>query len=59
MIAVGLPIEELKALFGQVELAATLGNEYAIPEENNVPVYVCRQPKMTLPEAWPRLKFYG
>jgi hypothetical protein len=59
VIAVGMPIEDLKPLFGQIELAATINNEYAIPEENNLPVYVCRQPKMTLQKAWPRLKFYG
>ncbi len=59
VIAVGMPIEDLKPLFGQIDLAATINNEYAIPEENNLPVYVCRQPKMTLQQAWPRLKFYG
>jgi hypothetical protein len=59
VITVGMPIEELKPLFGQVDLAATINNEYAIPEENNLPVFVCRKPKMTLKDAWPRLKFYG
>ena len=39
--------------------AATINNEYAIPEENNLPVYVCRKPKMTLQQAWPSLKFFG
>jgi hypothetical protein len=59
VIAVGMPLEDLKPIFGQIELAATINNEYAIPEENNLPVYVCRKPKMTLQQAWPRLKFYG
>ncbi len=55
-----MPIEELNALFGQVQLAATIGNEYSIPKENNLPVYICRQPKMTLQKAWqPQLKYYG
>ena len=58
-IAVGMPIDDLKAIFGQVDLAATINNEYAIPEENNLPVYICRKPKMTLQQAWPGLKFYG
>jgi hypothetical protein len=40
-------------------LAATISNEYAIPEENNLPIYVCCKPKMTLQQAWPHLKFYG
>jgi hypothetical protein len=59
VIAVGIPFDDLKPLFGQIVQAATINNEYAIPEENNVPVYICRQPKMTLQQAWPRLKFYG
>jgi hypothetical protein len=59
VIAVGLPMEKLTPLFGRIELAATISNEYAIPNENNLPVYICRQPKMSLQEAWPRLKFFG
>jgi Dolichyl-phosphate-mannose-protein mannosyltransferase len=59
VIAVGMPLDALKPLFGQIDLAATINNEYAIPEENNLPVYICRKPKMTLQQAWPRLKFYG
>ncbi len=59
VIAVGMPPEELKPIFDQIELAATINNEYAIPEENNLPVYICRKPKMTLQQAWPKLKFFG
>ncbi len=59
VVSVGFPIEKLQPLFNRIELAATIQNEYAIPEENNVPVYICREPKMTLQQAWPRLKFYG
>ena len=59
VIAVGMPLDVLRSLFDQIDLAATINYEYAIPEENNLPVYVCRKPKMTLQQAWPRLKFYG
>ena len=59
VITVGIRIEKLRPLFNQIELAATIRNEYAIPEENNVPVYICRQPKTTLQKVWPSLKFYG
>jgi len=59
VIAVGLPMDTLVPLFGDIQRVATIDNEYAIPEENNLPVYICRQPRMTLREAWPRLKFYG
>lgn len=59
VIVIGIPLDDLKPLFDQIERAATINNEYAIPEENNLPVYVCRKPKMTPQRAWPRLKFYG
>jgi hypothetical protein len=54
-----MPIETLQKLFNHVELAATIQNDYAIPEENNLPVYICREPKVTLQQAWASLKFYG
>ncbi len=59
VIAVGMPLEDLKSLFGEVQVAATIGNEYSIPEESDLPVYICRRPKMSLQKAWPQLKFYG
>ncbi len=59
VIVVGMPLEDLKPLFGEIVPAATINFEYAIPEENNLPVYICRKPKMTLQQAWPRLKFFG
>jgi hypothetical protein len=59
VIAVGMSLEDLNRIFGEVTQAAIINNEYAIPEESNLPVYVCRKPKMTLQQAWPGLKFYG
>jgi hypothetical protein len=59
VISVGIPIETLQPFFSRIELAGTIQNEYAIPEENNIPIYICREPKMTLQKAWPLLKFYG
>ena len=59
VIAVGLPVDQLRAIFGEVTQAATINYDYAIPEETNLPVYICRKPKMTLQQAWTSLKFYG
>lgn len=59
VIAVGMPLADLQAIFGEITRAATINNEYAIPEETGLPVYICRRPKMSLQQAWPRLKFYG
>lgn len=59
VIAIGIRAEDLQPLFGQIEVAATIENENAVPNENHLPVYICRQPKMPLSKAWPRLKFFG
>jgi hypothetical protein len=59
VIVVGMSLEDLKPLFGQIDLAGRINDDYAIPEENNLPVYICRRPKMTLQQAWQQLKFYG
>jgi hypothetical protein len=59
VLAVGISPDVLKTIFGEVTLGATINNDYAIPEESNLPVYICRKPKMTLQQAWPSLKFFG
>ena len=43
----------------EVVQAATITHEYVVPDETNLPVYICRKPKMPLRLAWPRLKTYG
>ena len=32
--------------------------EYAMPYENNLAIYICRNLKMPLKELWPQLKHY-
>jgi len=59
VISVGFPMGELQPIFGRIEPAAAIWNEYAIPSESNLTVYICREPKMTLRNAWALLKFYG
>ncbi|UCE59163.1 MAG: glycosyltransferase family 39 protein [Phycisphaerales bacterium] len=44
--------------FEDVTLVATIRSEMSIPSEANVPVYVCRKPKMPISEFWPRVKTY-
>jgi hypothetical protein len=58
VISVGMDLHKLQLLFGDVQKAATIADPYAIPEENNLPVYVCRNPRMPLSQAWPSLKFF-
>jgi hypothetical protein len=59
VIAVGMGLQELQPLFGEIRQAGMISNPYAIPGESNLPVYVCRRPRMPLSQAWPGLKFFG
>lgn len=42
--------------FGDVRQAATIVSPHAMPNEQLVPVYVCRKPRAPLGELWPRFK---
>lgn len=58
VIAVGVSADDAKKTFEQVELGGTIASEYAMPYENNLPVYICRKPNLTLKEVWPRTRHY-
>jgi hypothetical protein len=48
----------LRQVFGEVERAETVRCRYCMPDEDDLPVYVCRDPKMPFEEAWPRFEHY-
>ncbi len=58
VIALGVPRERLEAVFREIETSDTARCEYCMPDEDDLPVYVCRDPKMPLREAWPLFKHY-
>jgi hypothetical protein len=58
VISVGVPPETLRGVFGEVEQVETVRCRYCMPDEDNLPVYVCREPKMAFEEAWPRFEHY-
>jgi hypothetical protein len=58
VISVGVPRRELETVFGDVEKEAMIRCEYCMPDENDLPVYVCRDPRMSLQELWPQVKHY-
>jgi hypothetical protein len=58
IIAVGLSSNELRRVFNVVKPAASTRCEYCMPFENLRPIYVGRDPKKTLEEAWPRFKWF-
>lgn len=59
VIAVGMDLHRLRLLFGDVQKAAVIVEPYAVPDENDLPVYICRNPHVPLSQAWPWLKFFG
>lgn len=46
----------LPAVFHEVTKVATIGNQYGIGIEQDLPVYVCRRPKADFKEIWKRLE---
>ncbi len=58
VICFGYSREWLEEHFAQVEEAAVIGHRYAMAYETNLPVYICRQPLVPLPDLWPDLKYY-
>jgi len=55
-IIVGGSRKDYATIYEQVEVVATINSEYARSSETNLPVYLCRRPKMTLQQIWPQLK---
>lgn len=41
-----------------MERASTVGCRYCMPDEDKLPIYVSRDPKVPFEEAWPRFKHY-
>jgi hypothetical protein len=58
VISVGVPSETLRSVFGEVEQVDKVRCRYCMPDEDKLPVYVCRASKLPFEEAWPRFKHY-
>ncbi len=58
VIVVGGSEERMRELFTQVERAAVFTCDYCMPYENDLPIYVCRGPKLPLHELWLRAKMF-
>ena len=57
MIAVGTDYYQLKQIFRDVERKAVIINKYT--NNTNIPVYVCRHPKMPATAIWSYVKIYN
>ncbi len=58
LIVAGLNEEVLARRFEEVNQVRTFHHPYAMPWRNNLPIYVCRQPRISLKDAWPEFKHY-
>jgi hypothetical protein len=58
LISVGVPRTDLETVYDDVERADTIRCEYCMPDEDGLPVYVCRDPKVALREVWPQVKHF-
>jgi len=58
VIAIGGNEQRYRRLFGSVEQTATIRSRYVMPDENDLPVFVLRNPKLPLNQLWPQTKLY-
>jgi len=59
VIAYGINLVKLGAVFEDIREVAVIRSPHAMPDENNLPVYICRKPRMPFRQAWPILHSYG
>jgi hypothetical protein len=55
VISLGVTREDLGEFFGTVTPAGRVVNDWGVPEESDVSIYVGEHPKATLQEIWPSL----
>lgn len=56
LVTIGIDAKDLQPYFSEVQPAAIITHPFA--RENDVPINVCRNAKMTLQEIWPQLASY-
>ena len=52
VVAIGFTAERLRQSFGEVQPFETISPQYAMPEETNLTIYICRQPRKPLSQSW-------
>lgn len=45
--------------FEEVQEAARTSHPYAMPYENDIPIYVCKKLKLNLQQIWPKIKHFN
>jgi len=59
VIAIGFTEERLQDTFEEVTPVARVTSQYAMPEEANLTIHVCRKPRKPLEEVWAKLRWLG
>ncbi|MFB3905014.1 MAG: ArnT family glycosyltransferase [Acidobacteriota bacterium] len=58
MIIIGGRRDDLAKAFGKIEQKGVFRNRYIQPMHSDQPIFVVREPKMSLAEIWPLIRFY-
>lgn len=58
MLSIGMDEDFLKRVFKEVSIGEVIHSEYAMPEDTNLPVYICRGLKISLKDFWKDVKNY-
>lgn len=59
VIAIGFTEAKLREIFDDVSPAGRVVHPYALPEETNLVIYLCRRPKKSLKDVWGKLTWLG
>jgi hypothetical protein len=57
VVAIGFTETRLRKFFAEVTPAANISPRYAMPEETNLTIFVCRRPKSSFQESWDSWKY--
>jgi hypothetical protein len=52
VVTIGFTKERLDRAFGEVMVFETISPAYALPEESNLTIYICWQPRKNLADSW-------
>jgi hypothetical protein len=58
IVAIGIPKSLLAREFRTIVQAGLYVSPYVLPENNHLPIYVCRDPRIPFAAFWPRLRSY-
>ena len=57
-IVIGGDLRRLREFYGEVESAGVFTCEYCMRWRDNMPIYVARNPRISMREAWPLMKHF-